>query len=194
MLSFISLSTIYRLEIRAKFQKFKFESMVIYHLFFFKSSRILRPLFLGGLILYYTNVDGTEVTLNQAYLYASGIVLTTLLPLFIFHPMQLFYFETSMKIKVACTSLIYEKILRMSVCTVSDGLNGQAVNLISNDVATFDYATCFLQELWVGPVEAGIMGYFIYREIGYSGLVGIVVMLAFIPLQGKKRNQCFSTN
>lgn len=125
------------------------------------------------------------MSLTEAYLYATGIVLSTLMPLFLFHPMQLFYFETSMKIKVACTALIYEKILRMSVCTVTDGINGQAVNLISNDVATFDYATCFLQELWVGPVEAVVMGYFIYREIGYPGLIGIGVMLAFIPLQGE---------
>lgn len=143
---------------------------------------------MGGLILYYTTTDdGTgDVSLTQAYLYATGIVVSTLMPLFLFHPMQLFYFETSMKIKVVCTALIYEKILRMSVCTVTDGINGQAVNLISNDVATFDYATCFLQELWVGPVEAVVMGYFIYREIGYPGLIGIAVMLAFIPLQGKK--------
>lgn len=143
---------------------------------------------MGGLILYYTTTDdGTgDVSLTQAYLYATGIVVSTLMPLFLFHPMQLFYFETSMKIKVVCTALIYEKILRMSVCTVTDGINGQAVNLISNDVATFDYATCFLQELWVGPVEAVVMGYFIYREIGYPGLIGIGVMLAFIPLQGKK--------
>lgn len=145
---------------------------------------------MGGLILYYTTTDdGTgDVSLTQAYLYATGIVVSTLMPLFLFHPMQLFYFETSMKIKVVCTALIYEKILRMSVCTVTDGINGQAVNLISNDVATFDYATCFLQELWVGPVEAVVMGYFIYREIGYPGLIGIGVMLAFIPLQGKKED------
>lgn len=167
--------------------------MVIYHflkIYSSKSSRILRPLYLGGLILYYTprsnNDDSTDVSLSQAYFYATGIVLTTLLPLFLFHPMQLLYFETSMKIKVACTSLIYEKILRMSVCTITDGINGQAVNLISNDVATFDYATCFLQELWVGPVEAVVMGYFIYREIQCSGLFGIAVILAFIPLQGKR--------
>lgn len=139
---------------------------------------------MGGLILYYTP-DGSEITKTQAYLYSTGIVLTTLLPLFLFHPMQLFYFESSMKMKVACTALIYEKILKMSASTRTDGLNGQAVNLISNDVATFDYATCFLQELWVGPVEAIVMGFFIYKEIGYFGLVGIGLMVIFIPLQGK---------
>lgn len=145
----------------------------------------MRPLFLGGLILYYTQTIDNDVSKNDAYLYATGIVLSTLLPLFLFHPMQLMYFETSMKIKVACTALIYEKILKMSVCTVTDGINGQAVNLISNDVATFDYTTCFIQELWVGPVEGVIMGYFIYREIGYSGIIGIGVMMMFIPLQGE---------
>lgn len=66
-----------------------------------------------------------------------------------------------------------------------DGMNGQVINLISNDVATLDYATCFFQELWVGPVEAIIMGYFIYREIKFYGLIGIGVMLLFIPLQGR---------
>lgn len=68
-----------------------------------------------------------------------------------------------------------------------DGLNGQVINLISNDVATLDYATCFLQELWVGPVEAIIMGYFIYQEIEFYGLIGIGVIVLFIPLQGKQK-------
>lgn len=74
--------------------------------------------------------------------------------------------------------------MKLSAATVTDGLNGKVINLISNDVATFDYATCFLMETWVGPTEAIIMGYFIYREIGFYGLIGIGFMVTFIPLQG----------
>lgn len=43
-------------------------------------------------------------------MYATGIVLCTVLPLIIFHPMQLFYFESSMKMKIGCTALIYDKV------------------------------------------------------------------------------------
>ena len=64
-----------------------------------------------------------------------------------------------------------------------DGLHGRVINLLSNDFAKFDLAICFIHDLWKGPLETLLLGYLIYREIGASGIIGIVFILSFIPIQ-----------
>lgn len=66
-----------------------------------------------------------------------------------------------------------------------DGLNGELINLMSNDVAKFDYAVANFNDLYKGPIEAVILSFIIYREIGVSGLIGMGFLLFFIPLQCK---------
>jgi ATP-binding cassette, subfamily C (CFTR/MRP), member 4 len=61
--------------------------------------------------------------------------------------------------------------------------------LLSNDFSKFDIALCFVHDVWKGPFETLLLGFLIYREIGIAGVVGIVFILSFIPIQsfiGKK--------
>lgn len=66
-----------------------------------------------------------------------------------------------------------------------DGLHGRVINLLSNDFGKFDIALAFLHDLWKGPFETILLGYLAYREIGVSGIIGIVFILSFIPIQCK---------
>jgi len=71
--------------------------------------RIAQPLCLGMLIQYF-RADSTMPTW-QAYLYATGVVLSSALYTIIIHP---FYFGTQhigMKLRIASCSLIYKKVL-----------------------------------------------------------------------------------
>lgn len=72
-----------------------------------------------------------------------------------------------------------------------DGLHGRVINLLSNDFGKFDIALAFLHDLWKGPFETILLGYLAYREIGVAGIIGIVFILCFIPIQCK---QSFQTN
>ncbi|KAJ8974857.1 hypothetical protein NQ317_001955 [Molorchus minor] len=84
-----------------------------------------------------------------------------------------------MKIRVACCSLIYE----------SQTTAGQVVNLLSNDVNRFDVAVLFAHQLWIGPIETIICTYLMYLQVTISALVGVLVLIMFIPMQvylGKK--------
>ncbi|XP_058461370.1 probable multidrug resistance-associated protein lethal(2)03659 isoform X2 [Malaya genurostris] len=120
----------------------------------------------------------------MAYLYATGIVLSVLLPSAIFHVYQLFLLQVGMKIRIGCCSLIYRKIFQMSTTLSADGLSGRIINLMSNDVSRFDYAVIFFHDLWKGPVELVIVSVLVYRLIGPVGLIGIALLLLFIPGQG----------
>uniref|UniRef100_A0A182S9W8 ABC transmembrane type-1 domain-containing protein n=1 Tax=Anopheles maculatus TaxID=74869 RepID=A0A182S9W8_9DIPT len=154
-------------------------------------ARILQPQCLGGLVSYFAPGQ-QDISKQEAYYYAIGIILCSLLPVAIFHHFILYIFQIGMKIRVACCSLLYKKALRITKAAGTDGMTGQVINLMSNDVAKFDTATGFVHDIWKGLIELLVLGYFIYRQIGISGLFGIAFLLSFIPLQawlGKRAAQ-----
>lgn len=127
----------------------------------------------------------TDTTEQEAYFYASAIVVCILVPAITFHPFTLYLLQIGMKIRLGCCAMLYQKALRISKSMTVDGFDGQVINLMSNDVSRFDQAITFVHDLWKGPLEVVVLGFFIYREIDFCGLVGIGFMLLFIPLQGK---------
>ncbi|XP_040165805.1 multidrug resistance-associated protein 4-like [Anopheles arabiensis] len=151
-------------------------------------ARIFQPQCLGGLVAYFAPGQ-QDISKEEAYSYAVGIILCSLVPVAIFHHFILYIFQIGMKIRVACCSLLYKKALRITKAAGTDGMTGQVINLLSNDVAKFDTATGFVHDIWKGLIELVVLGFFIYKQIGISGLFGIAFLLSFIPLQawlGKK--------
>lgn len=116
-------------------------------------------------------------------MYSAGIVASSALIVVTFHPFYFWLFERSGIIRIGCMGMMYGKVLRLPRAAVRDGLNGQLINLLSNDVARFEYALLFLHDVWKGPAETIMFAYFIYREIGLAAVIGIAFVLCFIPLQ-----------
>lgn len=129
--------------------------------------------------------DQTDISEPMAYLYATGIVVCSLIPTLITHWHVMYIQQIGMRIRLGCCALLYQKALRISKAMAVDGMEGQLINLMSNDVAKFEYGITYVHDFWKGPLEALVMGYFIYREIGFCGLIGVGFMLLFIPLQGE---------
>ncbi|XP_055536637.1 ATP-binding cassette sub-family C member 4-like [Wyeomyia smithii] len=153
------------------------------------ANRVAQPILLGGLVSYFSPGQ-TEISEREAYYYAAGVIGCSLVPVLTFHPFILFIFEVGLKLRVGSSCLIYNKCMKLNKsASNTDGLNGKIINLLSNDVSKFDIAIAFLHDLWKGPSECLLLGYFIYLEIGFSGLLGMAFLLSFIPLQawiGKK--------
>lgn len=64
-----------------------------------------------------------------------------------------------------------------------DGLNGQVINLMANDVARFDFVASLFDCLWKGPVMMVLISWLIYREIGWFGSAGIGLLVCSLPVQ-----------
>lgn len=94
-------------------------------------------------------------------------------------------FHNGMKVRVAICSLIYRKALKLSQTALGETPPGKIVNLLSNDVNRFDWATFFFNTLWVAPLLTFFVGCLMWREVGISGLVGILVVFAVVPVLSK---------
>ncbi|XP_037816429.1 probable multidrug resistance-associated protein lethal(2)03659 isoform X2 [Lucilia sericata] len=100
-----------------------------------------------------------------------------------YQPYLFFAFKKSTQIRVSLAGLIYRKCLQLSKNSSDEGLRGRAINILANDLSAFDTVLSFLNDWWKGPLETLIIGYLMYREIGWAAVIGISFILAFIPLQ-----------
>nr|UMW71136.1 ABC transporter subfamily C2 [Spodoptera frugiperda] len=144
--------------------------------------RTAQPLLFSQLLSYWS-VD-SEMSQQDAGLYALAMLGINFITMMCTHHNNLFVMRFSMKVKIAASSLLFRKLLRMSQVSVGDVAGGKLVNLLSNDVARFDYAFMFLHYLWVVPLQVGVVLYFVYDAAGwapYVGLFGVIILI--MPLQ-----------
>lgn len=146
------------------------------------TNSVTQPLFLGGLIAYYSKANGN---INEAYLYAGGVIVCSCLNVLIVHPYMLSQLHTGMKMRIAACSMIYRKALRLTKNALGESTAGQVVNLLSNDVARLELSVLFVHYLWVGPLEVIVISVIMFKEIGVSAFFGVAFLLFFVPLQSK---------
>lgn len=78
---------------------------------------------LAGLLRYYR--PDSQMTKNEAYLWAGGVVMCSTITFLVIHPCMLGIMHAGMKIRVACCSLIYRKVLKLSKSAMLQTTVGQ---------------------------------------------------------------------
>lgn len=90
-----------------------------------------------------------------------------------------------MKCRLACTYLIYQKALRISLLTLETTSSGQIMNLITNDVNKFDSAFYYLQYIYIAPMQAIVI--FALLASYYMGILatsfGILLVSLYLIFQ-----------
>ncbi|GAB0087981.1 hypothetical protein DMENIID0001_023540 [Sergentomyia squamirostris] len=143
--------------------------------------RLVQPLLLHQLLLYFRNNSTTSHT--DAIICAIGIILLNIFGVFTSNHITFFGCHNGMKVRVAVCSVVYRKALRLSRAALGNVAPGKVVNLLSNDVNRFDMVSVFVNWLWSAPLLALTIGYILYKLVGVPGLVGIGIVLIFMPLQ-----------
>ncbi|KAG7200525.1 hypothetical protein KM043_001089 [Ampulex compressa] len=145
--------------------------------------RVLQPFILGYLIWHFD--PRATSTAAQAYLYASGVVVVALLTAFVNHHSFLGQMEIGMRMRIASSSLVYRKILRLSKSSTSTTTPGQIINLLSNDVSRFDQLFVMLHYIWIMPIQGALIAFLIWESVGIASLAGIfLITVQTIPVQG----------
>lgn len=80
------------------------------------------------------------------------------------------------------------QLLKLNQTSLGKITAGQLVNLLSNDVQRFDYASLFLHFIWIMPIQCATGLYVMYTSVGIAAFAGMLAMsLEAIPLQGKNK-------
>lgn len=149
--------------------------------FFF---RMVQPIALGNLVLYYSS-DVQNRNAMDAYYYAGILIVSSFLSVLVFHPYLMSIFHIALKVRVSCVSLIYRKSLKLSKTALGETTVGQVVNLLSNDIGRMNGACYFCHDLWVGPLAAIIVTVIMYQVIGVSAIFGVLYIFCYIPFQSE---------
>nr|XP_023028383.1 multidrug resistance-associated protein 4-like [Leptinotarsa decemlineata] len=140
------------------------------------------PLMLGKMLEFYS--PNTKTTKEEALFYAGGIVFLNISSTVIFTQYMMNAIHTGMRVRAAVIVLIYRKAVKLSRTALGETPAGKVVNLLSNDVARFDFASVMCHQLWTGPISAIIVMTYLYQEAGLPGVAGILTIVIMSPLQG----------
>lgn len=146
--------------------------------------RLSQPLLISRFLKYY-EPGRNDMIKDGAYTYAGLIVVFALINVLCVHAYYFCVAHLGMKLRVATCSLIYRKALNLNRTCLAANSVGQMVNLMSNDVGRFNLATSYLHNLWVAPLETGVIMYLLYLYVGPTGLVGASFLVLFIFPQSK---------
>nr|CAD7441513.1 unnamed protein product [Timema bartmani] len=146
------------------------------------SKLIAQPLLLGKVIEYFT--PNSTMTIEEAYMYGAGMIVNVYLMVIMVHHYNLSAAAVGMRIRIACCSLIYRKVLKLSMVSSGKTTTGWLVNLLSNDVNRFDMVTLFLHFIWIAPLQVLLVTYFFWQYVGVAAFIGVAfIFLQTIPVQ-----------
>ncbi|CAG7835020.1 unnamed protein product, partial [Allacma fusca] len=127
--------------------------------------------------------DGSSV--EDRYIYGTVIVVTTFIYMAGIHWPRFAINHVGMRCRISACSLIYRKALRLSKAAEDQATVGQLVNLMSNDVCRFDTNLNFVHFMVIGPLQLGVMLYFLWTwaDFGVTSLAGVGFLIFLIPFQ-----------
>nr|CAD7403346.1 unnamed protein product [Timema cristinae] len=151
-----------------------------YNVFFFTFLRVIQPMIFGLLLRSLSSSNDLDRT--EALSYNGLLVLVAIMSTASGAHTYHHALHAGLRIKVACSSLVYRKVLRLSTSILNESAMGMTMNLLSNDVSRFENAVLMLHTLWTSPICGLISLYLIWKETSFSGFIGFGVTMSFLPL------------
>lgn len=127
----------------------------------------------------------SELAYETAVKYAIGLVSINAISIVANNQLSIISYHISMRVRIATCSVIYRKVLRMSQTAMGETSSGHIVNLLSNDVSRFESMAKFLNAIWCSPLLVSIVGYLLWQEVRWAGLIGLAIVFIIVPIQSK---------
>ncbi|KAJ8716036.1 hypothetical protein PYW08_013321 [Mythimna loreyi] len=135
----------------------------------------LIPFTLAIFIDYFSN-EKTPETYRKAHIFNFLMNLCSTMSALLYNHTQLSQGRVGMRIRIACCSLMYRKILKLNRAGMNKTESGQVINLMSNDVNRFDMVTLFLNHIWISPIVVPVVCYLVWQHVGIATLASLLVV------------------
>ncbi|KAG5882040.1 hypothetical protein JTB14_003438 [Gonioctena quinquepunctata] len=143
---------------------------------------VLEPMAVSSLISYF-RPGQTDLKKNDAYYYAGLVLILHFTNCIFIQNYELWQQKLGIEMKVAFSSYLYRKSLKLSPSAVSEITFGNIVTLINKDVNTFVDSMQILNGTLIGTVQTIVICYLIYSKLGVASLIGIGIVFSTIPIQ-----------
>jgi ATP-binding cassette, subfamily C (CFTR/MRP), member 4 len=140
---------------------------------------IAQPILTSELLKYFNG----EIDFNLAIIYGSSISLSVFIIWLVHHPYSINCQRYGMRLRIACSGLVYRKTLRLTTSTLDSKMSGRMLNLLSNDAARLDQVLLYLPYFIIGPLQVVTVIYLLVKIIDFTFLAGFVIFLMFMPAQ-----------
>ncbi|XP_056645134.1 ATP-binding cassette sub-family C member 4-like [Diorhabda sublineata] len=147
--------------------------------------RMVQPIVLAEYINYFERTK-SESEEGIGWLWASLVILISFTNVVIMHSTSLNTQRIGMRVRISVCSLMYRKLLKLNHTSLGQTAAGQLINLLSNDVQRFDFASMFLHYIWLTPLVCVTSFYVMFRTVGVTAaIIGMAaIIIESIPLQG----------
>ncbi|XP_050359934.1 ATP-binding cassette sub-family C member 4-like isoform X2 [Nymphalis io] len=147
------------------------------------SLRTGSPLLFASLLDHWS--VNSDMTREVASYYAAGLIAANLLAAFFNHHGNFYCQQFGMKLRVATSTVMFRKIMRMNNGSLGETTAGKVVNLLSNDLQRFDLAFLFMHYVWIIPLQLAAVFYLGYAQAGYAAIIGLTALIIIaLPIQG----------
>ncbi|XP_058809453.1 ATP-binding cassette sub-family C member 4-like [Phymastichus coffea] len=142
---------------------------------------IVQPELLQVMMSYFRSMS--PMTAQWAYFNATLFVVLTILRTVLFSHSLFQLYRLGMHVRIACSSLIYKKMIRLSSSSRNTRIS--VISLLSVDVARLEILFAFTPYIPIVPIQLLIVTYLIWRYVGINAaLIGIVLMIFLsLPIQ-----------
>ncbi|XP_048588673.1 ATP-binding cassette sub-family C member 4 [Nematostella vectensis] len=141
---------------------------------------VAQPYFIGRLIGYF--VPGATMSKVEAYILGTILVICTFIMAWLRHPILNSLTRHGMHLRVACSSLVYKKILQFPYSSNSNNMTRHILNLATRDVLILEKVTLLLHQFWIAPLVLLATGVLSWFELGLWSLPGIACICFLVIL------------
>ncbi|KAK9869557.1 hypothetical protein WA026_003310 [Henosepilachna vigintioctopunctata] len=144
--------------------------------------KAIQPVVLSIVIKLFVTKNYTFIDMFK---YGGGLCCLTLTSSFLLHHTVCGSNLISTKIRVALSSLVYRKVLKLNQHSLQQTSAGHVINLLSNDGAVFDMSVQAFNFLWITPLQLSALTCIIWYQFGSSALFGLLcIVLVIVPFEG----------
>jgi ABC-type multidrug transport system fused ATPase/permease subunit len=139
------------------------------------------PLLVRGLLVVLENNPNKQI-ISAGVPYATAIFSVSVVNAFGNNRHRHLALKTGIALRAAIVNMIYQHVLQLSPEGKNKLTSGEVVNLVAVDTQKIFEVSQDLHLVWALPMSILLVSFFLYRTLGACTLIGIAVLIAFVPL------------
>ncbi|XP_059473692.1 ATP-binding cassette sub-family C member 10 [Neocloeon triangulifer] len=143
------------------------------------------PMLLNGLVNF---IEDKSKSVRTGLIYAAGLFIATTIAAFCNAHFSYLVSVVGLKIRASLITVVYNKILKPSLSSLSELNMGAIVNYMSTDTDRIVNSCASFHAFWSIPFQIAVTLYLLYLQVGLAFLAGLAFSIILIPI-----NKCIAS-